>query len=172
MKKLISNYTFDPAARTITFNDYSSVDLQGLLLVTNVTANQIIYNFADPCYGGGVNGNIVTLTYNTVGMAATDALQIYYDDGTEGPLTDELFHLFMRLSRVMQSNATVDSSDRQIVRVATIDAGTVTVGSIGSGATLPNVTSLNGLNSVDTRYLLMDISRNTYANLIRSKLTS
>lgn len=187
MKKLISNYTFDPVARTISFADYTAINLEGLLLVTNVTDNQIIYNFADPCFGGGVNGNTVTLTYDTTSMSSTDALQIYYDDNNEGPLTDELFHLFMRLSRIMQSNATVDSADRQIVRVGTIDGGTIgTVTNVGTVGTVSTITggtintvqnvnaagTLNALNSVDTRYLLMDTSRNTYANLIRPKLIS
>lgn len=170
MKKLISNYTFNPAARTISFTDYTSIDLEGLLLITNVTDNQIIYNFADPCFGGGVNGNTVTLTYDTTSMSNTDALQIYYDDNSEGPLTDELFHLFMRLSRIMQSNATVDSLDRQVVRVGTIDGGII--GQVSTVVNTNAVGTLNALNSVDTRYLLMDTSRNTYANLIRPKLIS
>lgn len=170
MKKLISNYTFNPAARTISFTDYTSIDLEGMLLITNVTDNQIIYNFADPCFGGGVNGNTVTLTYDTTSMSNTDALQIYYDDNSEGPLTDELFHLFMRLSRIMQSNATVDSLDRQVVRVGTIDGGTIS--QVTTVVNTNAVGTLNALNSVDTRYLLMDTSRNTYANLIRPKLIS
>lgn len=81
MKKLISNYTFNPTSKTITFNDYSLIELESILLITNVSSNQIIYNFADPCYGAGVNGNTVTLVYDTTSMSSSDALQIYYDDG-------------------------------------------------------------------------------------------
>jgi hypothetical protein len=81
MKKLISNYTFNPTSKTITFNDYSLIELESILLITNVSSNQIIYNFADPCYGAGVNGNTVTLVYDTTLMSSSDALQIYYDDG-------------------------------------------------------------------------------------------
>jgi len=48
MKKLISNYTFNPTAKTITFNDYTSIGLERVLLITNTTINEIIYSFADP----------------------------------------------------------------------------------------------------------------------------
>jgi hypothetical protein len=170
MKKLISNYIFDASARTVQFADYTSIDLESLLLITNVTDNKIIYNFANPSRGGGVNGNTVTLTYDTTGMSDTDALQIYYDDVEDNPMSEELFHLFMRLSRLMQSNATVDALDRQIVRVGTIDTGNLN--NVASVNNIGAINSLNAINSVDTRYLLMDTSRNTYANLIRSKLIS
>ena len=82
MKKLISNYSFNAAARTVTLNDYSTVDLEGILLITNVTDNIIIYNFADPTRGGGISSNVITLVYDTTSMSNSDALQIYYDDGS------------------------------------------------------------------------------------------
>lgn len=166
MKKLISNYTFNPSAKTITFSDYDSIDLESLLLITNVTDNIIIYNFADPNLGGGVNGNTVTLTYDTTTMSSTDALQIYYDDNSDTQMTEELFHLFNRFLRLMQSNATVDAQDRQIVRVGAIDGGT-----IATVQTVSNITSLNAFGG-DARYFLSDIARNTYANALRSKLIS
>ena len=81
MKKLIQNYDFNAVAKTITLNDYSLVNLEGLLLVTNVTDNKIIYNFADSNLGGVVTGNIITLTYNTASMDNGDLIQIFYDDG-------------------------------------------------------------------------------------------
>jgi hypothetical protein len=167
MKKLISNYTFNPTSKTITFNDYSLIELESILLITNVSSNQIIYNFADPCYGAGVNGNTVTLVYDTTSMSSSDALQIYYDDTADTPMTEELFQLFNRFLRLMQSNAVVDAQDRQVVRVGTIDGGTINT-VVNTNA----VGTLNALNSVDTRYLLMDVSRNTYANLLRPKLIS
>jgi hypothetical protein len=167
MKKLISNYTFNPVAKTVTLNDYENVDLESLLLITNVTDNVIIYSFADSALGAGVNGNTVTFEYNTASMSSTDALQIYYDDNSDTQMTEELFQLFKRFLRLMQSNAIVDAQDRQIVRVATIDGGTV-----NTINTIQVVNSITGLSGVDTRYLLMDTSRNAYANSLRSKLIS
>lgn len=80
MKKLITNYTFNAAAKTITFSDYSTISLESVLLVTNVTDGIVIYNFADPNKGGTVATNVLTLEYNTASMDNTDDIQIYYDD--------------------------------------------------------------------------------------------
>ena len=44
-KKLVYNYIFDPANRQIKI--YDNVSLKKLLLITNVTDNIILYNFAD-----------------------------------------------------------------------------------------------------------------------------
>lgn len=170
MKKIISNYSFNAADKKITFSDYSTISLENILLITNVTDNQIIYNFADPAFGGTVAANVLTLTFNTTVMSNADKIQIFYDDAADTPMTDELFHLFNRLLRVMQSNAVVDAQDRQVVRVGTIDGGTI--GTVNTVVTTNAVGTLNALNGVDPKYLLMDTSRNTYANLIRSKLIS
>lgn len=80
MKTLIKNYTFDASAKTVTFSDYTSISLNRVLLITNVTDNVIIYNFADPAAGGSVATNVLTLDYDTTAMDDTDALQIFYDD--------------------------------------------------------------------------------------------
>lgn len=81
MKNLIQNYAFDTALKQITFTDYSSIKLENVLVITNVSTNQIIYNFANPSLGGDVTGNILTLNTNTTGMTNDDKLQIFYDDG-------------------------------------------------------------------------------------------
>jgi len=56
--------------------------LDSILLITNVTDNIIIYNFADPTKGGTVSDNVLTLTYDTSSMSNTDKLLIFYDDST------------------------------------------------------------------------------------------
>lgn len=78
MKKLITNYTFDASAKQVTFTDYATISLEQVLLITNVTDNVIIYNFAST--GGTVATNVLTLDYNTTSMDDTDDLQIFYDD--------------------------------------------------------------------------------------------
>lgn len=80
MKKLVTSYTFDASAKTVTSTDFTS--LEGVLLITNVTDNVIIYNFANASLGGSLSGNILTLDYDTTSMDDTDDLQIFYDDGT------------------------------------------------------------------------------------------
>ena len=84
MKKQITNYIFNATSQQITLVDYLSVNLNGLLLITNVTDNIIIYNFADSTVGATVSGgNIITLLYNTTTMSDTDSIQIFYDDGKD-----------------------------------------------------------------------------------------
>lgn len=87
MKTLISNYQFNAAQKKITFSDYTTIDLERILLITNVTNNVIIYNFADSSLGGTVNQNILTLTYDVTSMSNTDKLQIFYDS-IDGAATD------------------------------------------------------------------------------------
>jgi len=84
-KKLIRNYTFNAAAKTVSFTGF--VNLSNLLLITNTTKNIIIYNFANANLGGttsynsATNTTTVTLNYNTAAsMANSDTLQIYEDD--------------------------------------------------------------------------------------------
>ena len=79
MKKRITSYAFNSAARTITFTDGNIFTLDQALLITNVTDNIIIYNFADPLLGGTMNNGVLTLDYNTTSMSDSDSLQIFID---------------------------------------------------------------------------------------------
>ena len=65
-----------------------------LLLITNVTANKIVYNFADPSLGlyshtldtdtdQSHGSTILVLKYNTADMLPTDSFQIVYDENNE-----------------------------------------------------------------------------------------
>ena len=52
-KQLVRSYVFTPGAATVgTVQFPGSTDLSQLLMITNVTRNQIIYNFADPTFIG------------------------------------------------------------------------------------------------------------------------
>lgn len=86
MKQIIQNYSFNAAARTITFTDFTSISLERLLLITNVTTNTVIYIFNTPSRGGNVAGNVLTLEYDTSAMNGGDRLQITYDCAEGDPL--------------------------------------------------------------------------------------
>jgi len=83
-KKLVRNYTFVAASRTITID--GNYNLSSLLLITNVTRNVIIYNFANASLGATASYNSATdrttftLVFNTAGQANADNLQIYVDE--------------------------------------------------------------------------------------------
>lgn len=79
MKKKIDNYIFIPSERKIVFPDFDNIDLSSLLLIVNVTRSEVIYSFADAERSGTVNGNVITLTYDTTSMSSDDKLLIYYE---------------------------------------------------------------------------------------------
>jgi hypothetical protein len=165
MKKLITNYTFNAAAQTITFVDQTSIDLESVLLITNVTSNVIVYNFANPAQGGSVAGNVLSLDYNTTSMSNSDALQIYYDDGVESAseitaeaIVDAVLTL-KRIAKNMESLQVVDANQRQRVNV---EAGTI--GIVGS------VSNIALFGSVDPKWQMVDWAR-AAADTLRTKLT-
>jgi hypothetical protein len=178
MKVLFQDYTFNASAKTITFNTTDTVRLENVLLVTNVTDNIIIYNFADPTLGGTISNNVLTLTYNTATMSNTDSLQIYLDlygtPATEETLTilKDQNDLLRRIIQVVNPLATQDSAQRQRVVIdSPIANQTVTVNSttISSG-TITTVSNVAGYGGVDPRFQFTDAARLTYAQGIRRNL--
>ena len=152
MKKLIDNYTFTASARTIVFNDYSSINPSGLLLITNAIDNIIIYNFASASLGGIVSGNTLTLTYNTSTMSDDDSLQIFYEDGLLPSSEEQDEQLMMVLKLLLQRTADdpiwydMATNALRITGVisgaVTISSGTVTA--VTTVTTLANQTNLGG----------------------------
>lgn len=84
MKQIITNYSFSASAKTVTLTDFSGshpVALERLLLIIDVTTNQILYNFADNTVAAASisSNNVVTLSALPSGPANSDKLQITYD---------------------------------------------------------------------------------------------
>jgi hypothetical protein len=129
VKTLISNYTFNPTTKAIALLDYTTIDLAGLLLITNVRTNQIIYNFADPAFGGTTSGNTVILTTATTGMSAADKLQIFYDNG-EVPASEatlqSLDDMISYLKMMVQNTKVLNTQD-PLQRQRTVVENTVSV---------------------------------------------
>jgi len=181
MKKLVENYSFNAAARQITLTDYTSVDLEALLLITNVTDNIIIYNFAEAGKGATITNNVVTLVFNTTSMSNSDKLQIFIDDG-ESPATNSALEtidlLLSQLLKRSESLAVVDTSQRQRVVVDT--AITVASGSIqlanNQGAGIYGAPAIS--TGYSTFYAVVpevwrttDIARQMYQQCIRANLS-
>jgi hypothetical protein len=84
-------YTFDSVNRTITFPHY--VPHEHLILITDITANKVIYNFSDPSLGYtdfntgvGTDGNdytTIVLKYNTSALSDDDEIQVTLDEYEE-----------------------------------------------------------------------------------------
>lgn len=95
------SYSFNAASSQVTLNlNGVPPKLESVLLITNVTDNIIIYNFANPALGGTLSGNVLTLDYSTVAMSDTDKLQIWYynEDAQQTDLVD----LAMSIKRDIQ----------------------------------------------------------------------
>lgn len=95
MKQLIGvdvgSYTFDASAQTVTISGVTgNLNLEQILIITNVTDQIIIYNFADVAKGGSISSNVITLEHDTTSMSDTDRLQIWVDivtsDGAKMPV--------------------------------------------------------------------------------------
>jgi len=83
-KLLVGQYTFD-ASEQVVYVD-GNINAEKFLIITNITANTIIYNFADPALGfAGKYYDVATdrtefaLVYDTTTMNDTDILQIFVD---------------------------------------------------------------------------------------------
>lgn len=120
MKKLITAYTFDASAQTVTLTGLTSTLLEQVLLITNVTDNIIIYNFADATKGGSIASGVITLAYDTTSMADTDDLQIFIDD-LVAEQTDALTDTQLRASAVPVSVTGVATSAKQDTIISHLD---------------------------------------------------
>jgi hypothetical protein len=193
MKRLLGtditgSYTFNPTAKTIEFRGLAeNITLDNILLITNVSRNIIIYNFADVNKGEqSFSNNVLTLTYDTAGagMAASDVLQIFLDVNsnsfdTKKTTTDDEIAMLRRIVKLMESQAACDPAQRQRI---TLDAATATAAvtvaqataanlnttvSMAANQTLTNLTTLAGWN----QQMFADQARQAYNTGIRSQLT-
>lgn len=142
MKQIIKNYSFNHSAQTVTLTDFSTVLLERLMLITDVTTGTILYQFNNSALGATVSGNVITLVADTSSAQDSDKLQIIYNSASGDPVYDT-------------SGTTLQGN----VASGTADAGNpVKTGGIYS-ATAP--TYANG-QRVDTHY---DINGNQLTNL-------
>jgi len=179
MKIQIKNYTFDASAKQVTLNDYTSIDLDNVLLITNVTDNVIIYNFAVPTKGATVSGNILTLTYDTTTMSDTDKLQIWFNDTDMSFVTDESVILLRRVVKLLESNAVVDANMRQRMTVDVMPAVALSTVANMIGGAVGNNPPTGSINQsylpvwsgpVDPRWTNIELARTSYNTGIRTNL--
>jgi hypothetical protein len=159
MKTLIKNYTFDPVAKTIQFSD-KSITLDTLLVITNVTDNIIIYNFAASTKGGTMSGSTLTLTYDTSTMLATDTLQIFadIDDGSQ--------NILQRILQMLMAPLGYDKSLQRQRGTVLIESGTVT-----TVTTVGTVTTLSNIDGYNARMQILDQNRTSWAQCVRSRIS-
>lgn len=88
MEQIVKNYTFNPDQRTVQLTDYTSINLERLLLITDVTRNIVLYDADNPSLNATVAGNTITLTYNmsSSNFSASDKLRVVYNPASGDPV--------------------------------------------------------------------------------------
>jgi hypothetical protein len=168
MKQIIGNYSFSTSAKTITLTDFTTIRLDRIELIVDVTTNKILYNFADNTVASAtVATNVITLSALQGGENNSDKLEIFYDaiagdpiyDRSQASLYDSAGNA---LAAVTTSDATVinsrmlmvyakvgafNGSTMDILRSASTAAATTGAGLLGVGplgiynSSAPTVTS-------------------------------
>jgi hypothetical protein len=102
IKKILDNseYTFDAIAQTITFNEV--VKISHILLITNITDNIVIYNFACEGRGGTISNRILTLEYDTTLMQDTDEISIIIYEEDKVSESNRLLEIIRRQTEVQE----------------------------------------------------------------------
>ena len=115
-KLFIGNYTFDVTTKKITIPE--NVSAERLLLITDVTINKIIYNFADQNFGfDSVTFNdaterteiILSANLSALGATNSDKLQIYVDEDAQEVEFTESFVDPVNKLRVSQPENLIDT---------------------------------------------------------------
>ena len=117
-KSIKSNYyLFDASAREVVIP--GGVQREQLILITNVTTNQVIYNFSDPELTASsytiqtdirnVTTTRIVLAYDTTGMSDSNKLQIVYDDFEETVKPAETYFDAVNKQRMSQPQSQIDT---------------------------------------------------------------
>ena len=109
-------YSFTASTRTIVINKY--IPRENLILITNVTANQVVYNFSDPALratgytlasSGANSTTTIVLNYNTTLMSNADKLSIVIDEYVEQIAPSETMLDPVNKMRVSQPQSLIDT---------------------------------------------------------------
>lgn len=104
-------YLFNPGAKTITFQNYH-IREQDIVTITNLTTNDLIYNFTCSDEGGIFENNVLTLAYDTTTMNATDnLLVVVVVESKEVSLLQKLVEEVSDLSLLLKPISSVNSED-------------------------------------------------------------
>ena len=155
-------YTFSPSTDTVVIPRV--IQRENLMLITNVTTNQVIYNFSDPelsalsySVKGSSTGSTTTITlnYDCSQMLSTDKLQVIYDEYDEKITpSDNLVDAVAKM-RVASPQSLIDTDFEYGVQGSKWEALTLThnyasffsKGSGGNSLELLDITSNGGANA-------------------------
>ena len=116
---ILEQYAFTPATNTIVITG-KNIRREQLLLITNVTAGTVIYNFSDPSLGftsytnsvaaiTGLETTTIVLAYSTAAMNATDKLAIMTEETYQEIIPSETYRDPVDKMRVSEGQALIDT---------------------------------------------------------------
>jgi hypothetical protein len=110
-------YTFTPSTRTLVLPE--AIQRERFVLITNVTTNQVIYNFSDPnlrltshsiaTTPTGDASTTLVLNYNTAAMSSTDKIQVMIDEFEESFKPSEILTDPVNKLRTSTGQALIDT---------------------------------------------------------------
>jgi len=167
------DYTFTPSTRTIVINN-KFVPREKLSLITNVTTNQVIYNFSDPAlkatsYTSTINASTmaetttIVLNYNTTSMSSTDKLQIIIDEYEERFVPGETYIDPTNKLRVTTPQALIDTDfeyGTQITKWENLAMINQRPFSFASPIQIPSITSMT--MNTNSRTVTVVVSAGTF----------
>ena len=113
-KQIIHKYEFTPSTRKVKFFDL--IRRERILIITNVTTNQIIYSFGDPSFGATAfnqdttnKTTELTLTFDTTSMSTTDKLQAFIESDSNFIRPDKTYTDPVSKFRVSQPENLIDT---------------------------------------------------------------
>ena len=95
-------------------------------------------------------------------MSDTDALQIFYDDGSAVQDTDMLVALRLILHAI-QRPVNIDPTQNRTRQTTTIESGTL--------STVTNLTNLTNIGTIQADAYYRNMSQNTWANITRRTIS-
>jgi hypothetical protein len=116
---IIEQYAFTPGTNTIVVTG-KNIRREQLLLITNVTAGTVIYNFSDPSLGfasytnavnatTGTETTTIVLNYSTAAMNSTDKLAILTEESYQEIIPSETMRDPVDKLRVSEPQALIDT---------------------------------------------------------------
>lgn len=113
-KSLVFNYTFTPGSDSVTVE--GNVSPKRVLLISNVTDNIILFNFADPSkkilsttYSAVNDETTFTLQYDCAAMSSSDVLQIFIEQDFQSFEPSPTYTDPVSKFRVSQPNTLIDT---------------------------------------------------------------
>lgn len=162
MKKLIKNYTFTPGNNEIGFGDYTSIKIENVLLVTNVTVGEIIYNFSDPDLGGSVYDNVLVLNKDCSGFHVDDKIQIWYDDNDVASTVEKQDEAIALLTIIQNQQTQLNNLTEAFYELlARLDFLPGVRGSVGDLRVTLTSTALSSLNVLSNQTSMGGFATNT-----------